>query len=69
METKPWYKSRTIWIAILMALMSILPLVNALVAALSQAQQDPVAISAAVTTFIGSVLVIVVRFGTNTTIS
>lgn len=67
--SKPWYQSKTIWTAVVIIAMSILPLITPFVQAL-QNNKDAVGITSAVVTLIGGILAVIWRvFFTDTTIS
>jgi uncharacterized membrane protein len=64
-----WYKSNTIQVNAVIMIIAILPLINALVAQINNAPQDPTAITLAVTSFLGGALTIYLRvFKTKTVI-
>jgi hypothetical protein len=68
-DEKAWYKSKLVWLGIIMALSGVLPLVNALVASLTAAPVDAASVTQAVTAFLGGALTVILRvFFTDTTI-
>ena len=66
MDSKPWYQSKVIWLGVATVLVGIVPLAVQLAQAISP---DNVTIETAVGAFLVGVLNIILRVGTNSTIS